>query len=77
MKNKEIPSELLLIWAKNSINSLKSNNEPIMLTLSNTFMDNLVIVNSAAMNIGMHVSFQIRVFTFFWTYAQEWDCWII
>lgn len=33
LKNKEIPSELLLIWAKNSINSLKSNNEPIMLTL--------------------------------------------
>ena len=48
-----------------------------MLTLSNTFMDNLVIVNSAAMNIGVHVSFQIRVFIFFWTYAQEWHCWII
>ena len=41
-------------------------------------MDNLVIVNSAAMNIGVHVSFKIRVFIFFFlTYAQEWDCWTI
>ena len=28
-------------------------------------MDNLAIVNSAAMNIGVHVSFKIRVFIFF------------
>ena len=34
----------------------------------------LVIVSSAAMNIGMHVSFQIMVFS---RYAQEWDCQII
>ena len=37
----------------------------------------LTIISSAAMNIEMHVSFQIRVFVFFWIYAQEWDCWII
>ena len=35
----------------------------------------LAIVNSAAINIGVHVPFLI-VF-FFWIYAQEWDCWII
>ena len=29
------------------------------------------IVDSAAMNMGVHVSFQIRVF--FWVYAQDWD----
>ena len=34
----------------------------------------LAIVNSAAMNIGVHVTFQI---SFVWVYAQEWDCWII
>ena len=34
----------------------------------------LAIVNSAAMNIGVHVSFQI---SFLWIYAQEWDCRII
>ena len=34
----------------------------------------LAIVNSAAMNIGVHVSFQIMVFL--WIYAQEWDWWI-
>ena len=32
----------------------------------------LAIINSAAINIGVHVSFQI-----FWIYAQEWDCCII
>ena len=37
----------------------------------------LAIVSSATVNIGVNVSFQIRVFIFFWTYAQEWDCWII
>ena len=37
----------------------------------------LTIVSSAAMNTEMHVSFQIRVFGFFWIYAQGWDCWII
>ena len=33
----------------------------------------LVVVNSAAMNIGMHVSFQIN--GFLWIYAKEWDWW--
>ena len=32
------------------------------------------IVNSATVNIGVYVSFQIRVFAI---YAQEWDCSII
>ena len=35
----------------------------------------LAIVNSAAMNIEVHVSFPIRFF-FPKIYAQEWDCWI-
>ena len=34
----------------------------------------LAIVNSAAMNIGVHVS--LRVVVFLWVDAQEWDCWI-
>ena len=33
----------------------------------------LAIVNSAAMNTGVHVSFQIK--SFLQIYAQEWDCW--
>ena len=37
----------------------------------------LAIVNSAAMNIGAHMSFQISVFTFFQIYTQERNCWII
>ena len=37
----------------------------------------LAIVNKAAMNIAVHVSFQISVFVFFWIYTQEWNCWII
>ena len=36
----------------------------------------LAFVNSAAVNIGVHVYFLNRIF-FFWIYAQEWDCWII
>ena len=35
----------------------------------------LAIINSAAMNTGMHVSFQIMAFL--QIQAQEWDCWII
>ena len=35
----------------------------------------LAIVNSAAMNIGVHVIFSN--YSFVWIYAQEWDCWII
>ena len=34
----------------------------------------LAIVNSAAMNIGVYISFQS---SFLQIYAQEWDCWII
>ena len=36
----------------------------------------LAILNLAAMNIGVHISFQIK-FPLFQIYAQEWDCWII
>ena len=35
----------------------------------------LAIVNNAAMNIGVHVSFQITVFL--QVYPQKWDSWII
>ena len=35
----------------------------------------LALVNSAAMNIGAHVSFQLRVLSRY--RAQEWDWWII
>ena len=34
----------------------------------------LAVVNNAAMNNGVHISFQI---SFLQIYAQEWDCWII
>ena len=34
----------------------------------------LASVNSAAMNIGVHVSF--HVFFFFWIYARDGGCWI-
>ena len=37
----------------------------------------LAIVNSAAMNTGVHVSFRIRVFCLFQIYAQKDNCWII
>ena len=37
----------------------------------------LTVVNSAAMNIGVRVSFQMRIFIIFQIYTQEWDCWII
>ena len=33
----------------------------------------LVILNSADMNIGVHVSFKVRVFAFFQIYFHEWD----
>jgi len=32
----------------------------------------LAIINSAAMNIGVHVSLSILS-----VYAQQWDCWVI
>ena len=35
----------------------------------------LAIVNSAAMNVGVHVSFSN--YGFLWVYAQEWDYRII
>ena len=34
----------------------------------------LAIINSAAMNIGVHM---FLTFHLFWIYAQEWDCRII
>ena len=37
----------------------------------------LTIVNSAAMNVGLHIPFQISVFIFYRIYNQEWNCWII
>ena len=35
----------------------------------------LANVNSAAMNMWVHVSFFKE--SFVWVYAQEWDCWVI
>ena len=35
----------------------------------------LATVNSAAMNIGVHVS--LSVLFFLGVYAQKWDCWVI
>ena len=35
----------------------------------------LAVVDSAVINIGMHVFFWIN--GFLWVYAQEWNCWII
>ena len=34
----------------------------------------LAIVNSAVMNIGVHVSFNSG---FLGVYAQQWDCWVV
>ena len=34
----------------------------------------LAIINSAAMNIGVHVSFNSGVLP---VYDQKWDCWVI
>ena len=34
------------------------------------------IVNNAAVNIGVRVSFQINVFVFLGVYTQEWNCWV-
>ena len=34
----------------------------------------LAIINSAAMNIGVHMSLSLLVSS---VYAQQWDCWII
>jgi len=35
----------------------------------------LAIVNSAAVNTGVHISFSKKVLSRI--YAQEWDCWVI
>ena len=35
----------------------------------------LAIVNSASMNIKVHIIFSN--YGFLWVYAQEWDCWVI
>ena len=35
----------------------------------------LAIINSAAMNIGVHMSLSILVSLV--CYAQQWDCWVI
>ena len=36
----------------------------------------LAIVNSAVMNIGVHVSLSILV-SFLGVSAQQWDCWVV
>ena len=38
------------------------------------FFHTLAIMNSVAMNIRVHASFQI---SFVWIYVQEWNCWIM
>ena len=37
----------------------------------------LAILNCVAMNTGVPVSFQVRVFVFFWIYVHYLDDWII
>ena len=37
----------------------------------------LTTINYAVLNIGVHISFQISVFSSFWLYTQEWNCWVI
>ena len=37
----------------------------------------MAVVNSAAVNSGVHVFFQIKSFHLFWVYARNWDCWIM
>ena len=37
----------------------------------------LAIVNMAAMNMRVHVSFSRKVLFFKESFAQEWECWII
>ena len=37
----------------------------------------LVIVNSAAMNIGIHAFFSSQTFCLYQIYIQEWDFWIL
>ena len=37
----------------------------------------LAIINSAAMNIRVHIIFLNSSFHLFWIYAREQDCWII
>ena len=34
----------------------------------------LAMINSAAMNLGVHVSFSSG---FLGVYAQQWDCWVV
>ena len=36
----------------------------------------LAIVNNAAMNIRVRVSFPISAFVVFQMYHQEWNCWV-
>ena len=37
----------------------------------------LAIVNNAAVNTGVHVSFQISFFVFLGMYTKRWNCWVI
>ena len=38
------------------------------------FFHDLAIINSAAINIGVHMFLSILVFS---VYAQQWDCWVL
>ena len=38
------------------------------------FFHDLAIINSAAINTGVHMSLSILVFS---VYAQQWDCWVL
>ena len=47
---------------------------PIQLPMDISCFCVLAIVNSAAVNIGVHVSFNSG---FLSVYAQQWDCWVV
>ena len=49
---------------------------PIPLPMDIQCIHVLAVVNSASVNTGVHVSFQIIVFSGY-MYVQEWDSWII
>ena len=60
-------NELLLIYKAVIISAIQQNEHLGCFHV-------LAIINSAAMNIGVHV---FSNYGFLWIDAQQWDCWII